>query len=127
MTPRAAACVAAVRVAAVPAAAASVACAVLCASLLFIGCAPQPKAGDPIRGLTPEQRNQFERGKIEFEKVFTPETGLGPTFNAEACAKCHESPVSGGPGEEVEIHVAAYSPEAALCDPLVQKGGFVIQ
>lgn len=95
--------------------------------LLAKACAKAPQLGDPLKGLTPEQRSQFDRGRAEFERVFTPETGLGPLFNAEACAQCHESPVSGGPGDEIEIHVSRFLPEGPACDPLVDKGGPVIQ
>ena len=99
----------------------------LCAFVGFVGCARPPKLGEPLKGLTREQRDQFERGRGEFERIFTPETGLGPAFNAAACAECHESPVSGGPGDEVETHISAFSPDGSFCDPLVQKGGPVIQ
>ncbi len=96
--------------------------------LLFIpACRKAPKLGDPLDGLTPEQLNQFNRGRAVFERVFTPETGLGPLFNEAACARCHESPVAGGPGEEVEVHASAFFPESGFCDPLIQKGGPVIQ
>lgn len=101
------------------------------AAILFIrGCPKPPEPGDPLAGLTPDQRDRFNRGRAEFERVFTPETGLGPLFNANACAECHEDPVAGGPGDEVELHVAAFreaAPEGPLCDPLVGKGGPVIQ
>jgi CxxC motif-containing protein (DUF1111 family) len=93
----------------------------------FVGCARTPDPGDPIAGLSRKERARFERGRAEFERVFTPETGLGPLFNAEACAECHESPVTGGPGDEVEIHVGAYDPELSFCDPLVHEGGPVVQ
>lgn len=99
---------------------------IFCASQLS-GCARAPTLGEPIRGLTPAERERFERGREEFERVFVPETGLGPTFNAESCAECHESPVAGGHGDEVEIHVSAFTPGARLCDPLVHRGGPVIQ
>ena len=94
---------------------------------LVIGCARTPVPGDPLAGLTKQERERFERGRVEFEKVFTPETGLGPLFNAESCAECHESPVVGGAGDEVEIHVGAFDPVLSFCDPLVLEGGPVIQ
>lgn len=98
-----------------------------CALLVATGCASMSKLGDPLEGLTREERRQFEGGRGVFARAFAPETGLGPLFNADACAKCHESPVPGGPGDEVEIHVAAFHPEASLCDALPDKGGPVIQ
>lgn len=95
--------------------------------LLSMGCSRARKLGDPLDGLTPGQRDQFVRGRVEFERVFTPETGLGPLFNAVACGECHESPVTGGPGDEVEVHVSAFLQEGPVCEPLIQKGGPVIQ
>src|ERR671919_2109296 len=94
-------------------------------SLLSIpACRKAPALGDPLGGITAEQRDQFDRGRTQFERVFTPETGLGPLFNADACAECHESPVSGGPGDEVEVHATAFL-EGGFCDPLVEMGGLV--
>jgi CxxC motif-containing protein (DUF1111 family) len=91
----------------------------------FSGCARTPDPGDPIAGLSKSERDRFERGRVEFERTFTAENGLGPLFNAESCAECHESPVVGGPGDEVEIHVGALA--ADFCDPLVHEGGPVVQ
>ena len=54
--------------------------------------------GGPLAGLTPDQLTLFTRGSAEFQRVFTPETGLGPLFNAVGCANCHEEPVVGGAG-----------------------------
>ena len=52
--------------------------------------------GDPIPGLTPEELAAFERGKVLFEKRFTPAEGLGPLYNATSCRSCHSEPVTGG-------------------------------
>jgi CxxC motif-containing protein (DUF1111 family) len=99
----------------------------LASALVPVGCARAPRLGDPINGLTRMEREQFDRGRTEFQRVFTPETGLGPVFNAEACAECHESPVPGGLGDEIETHISAFLADKSFCDPLVQKGGPVIQ
>ena len=101
---------------------------VVCGLALLAACEREPKLGDPIAGLTREQRAQFERGKEAFAEEFCTETGLGPLFNANSCAECHESPVAGGPGEEVELHMTAFSPgEEPFCNPLTEQGGPVIQ
>jgi CxxC motif-containing protein (DUF1111 family) len=76
--------------------------------------------------LTGEQRDRFRRGRAVFDSVFTPETGLGPLFNAVSCGECHEDPASGGSGDEVEIHATA-SRADGVCDPLAGQGGPVIQ
>jgi CxxC motif-containing protein (DUF1111 family) len=90
-----------------------------------VACQRPLKPGDPVRGLTRDQRDLFDRGRVVFDSVFTPETGLGPLFNSIACGECHEDPVTGGVGDEVELHASAFRPP--VCDPLVQEGGIVIQ
>src|SRR5881396_3241690 len=92
------------------------------------GCkTPQPPAlGEPLADLTPEQRAQFEDGKRIFQRVFEPKDGLGPLFNGNSCAACHETPVVGGLGDEVEVHATRFvSPD--FCDQLFDQGGPVIQ
>ena len=96
--------------------------------LLVSGCKTprEPEPGQPLAELTPKQQAQFHEGKTVFERVFTPETGLGPLFNSVSCAECHETPVAGGSGDEVEVHATRFtSPNA--CDPLFDQGGPVIQ
>src|SRR5881396_2983151 len=92
------------------------------------GCKTQqpPALGEPLAGLTPQQRAQFEEGKRVFERVFEPKDGLGPLFNGNSCAECHETPVLGGVGDEVEVHATRFSAPND-CDPLFHEGGPVIQ
>ncbi len=98
-----------------------------CVLLTLVGgCEMKPKLGDPLPGLTRDELKQFKRGQIEFERVFTPESGLGPLFNANSCNECHEDPVAGGTGDETELHVAAFL-SAGVCSDLAAKGGPVIQ
>ena len=52
--------------------------------------------GDPIPGLSEDERQSFERGRELALRRFTPETGLGPEFNLTFCGGCHEKPVLGG-------------------------------
>jgi CxxC motif-containing protein (DUF1111 family) len=94
--------------------------------LLASACARPPEPGEPLPGLDAAQRDQFERGKVIFNREFEPETGLGPLFNAKACGECHEDPVAGGVGDEVEVHATALFPDGR-CDPLADLGGFVYQ
>jgi len=50
------------------------------------GCAgeKQTQLGDPLPGLTTNQLAQFQTGKQAFQRVFTPQDGLGPLFNANS-------------------------------------------
>jgi len=94
--------------------------------------------GTPLPRLTGAQRRQFDIGRAVFQNIFTPETGLGPLFNAASCASCHEEPVVGGSGsndegegdEDVELHATAFhggTGGTAQCDALAAVGGQVIQ
>jgi CxxC motif-containing protein (DUF1111 family) len=89
-------------------------------------CPRAPEPGDPLRGLSPEELARFEQGREVFGRTFKDGTGLGPLFNADACGECHEDPVAGGVGDEVEVHVARLRADG-LCDQLVDQGGPVIQ
>ena len=88
-------------------------------------CPAPVKPGDPLRGLTAAELQRFNQGKEIFERHFTPATGLGPLFNAEACGECHEAPVLGGVGDEIEVHIAHLAD--GFCDPFADSGGPVLQ
>jgi CxxC motif-containing protein (DUF1111 family) len=100
-------------------------CGAATAAVVVAACHPLVKPGDPLPRLDAAQLARFNQGREVFDSVFTPETGLGPVFNSTGCGECHENPVAGGVGDEVELHATAFHPP--LCDPLVDEGGFVIQ
>jgi CxxC motif-containing protein (DUF1111 family) len=81
--------------------------------------------GGPLPFLTAAELQRFNRGNVVFQTVFTPATGLGPTFNDVGCAACHQSPVVGGTGEDIETHATAF--HNGVCDDLEAQGGPVIQ
>jgi CxxC motif-containing protein (DUF1111 family) len=91
--------------------------------------------GTALRRLDAAQRRQFEIGRVVFQTEFTPETGLGPLFNAVSCASCHEEPVVGAggsndpeeEGEDIETHATAFHGAGARCEDLASVGGQVIQ
>lgn len=92
---------------------------------VLAACHATTQPGDPLPGLSQDERARFEAGRTLFDSVFTPQTGLGPLFNQVACGECHEDPKAGGRGDEVEIHVAVF--KGGVCDPLADQGGPVIQ
>ncbi|MBX3354898.1 MAG: hypothetical protein KF724_04290 [Phycisphaeraceae bacterium] len=55
----------------------------------------QPKAGEPLQGLTPLEMNLFNEGRAAYLRGISPEEGLGPIFNKASCASCHTSPLGG--------------------------------
>ncbi len=61
------------------------------------------------------------RGKNLFTKMFTPEEGLGPLFNARSCATCHSEPSTGGTSslsEHFAVRVAHLDPRTGRVTPL---------
>jgi CxxC motif-containing protein (DUF1111 family) len=62
----------------------------------------QQRAGEPISGLTPAERAQFDLGKKAYTTSVTAAQGLGPAFNGRNCAACHEVPIGGWGGTTVE-------------------------
>ena len=52
--------------------------------------------GDPIPDLDSTLEASYQNGSTVLSNTFTPKTGLGPTFNADSCAGCHQMPVPGG-------------------------------
>ena len=101
-----------------------IALAVICAAACH-----KPKPGDPLAGLSAAERARFDSGRAVFDSTFTPQVGLGPLFNASGCGECHEDPVTGANGDEVEHHATVFHPEraGAMCDELADKGGPVFQ
>ena len=89
----------------------------------------RPQPGDPLRGLSAAERARFDSGRAVFDSTFTPQVGLGPLFNASGCGECHENPVTGANGDEVEHHATVFHPEraGAMCDELADRGGPVFQ
>jgi CxxC motif-containing protein (DUF1111 family) len=63
--------------------------------------------GDPVPGLTEEERALFLQGRDLYEHEFTAEEGVGPLFNARACSTCHNAPVTGG-GEIDTTHLVTH-------------------
>ena len=67
------------------------------AAILLAGCdqltTVAPPDGDvfdaPLSGLSSAELAAFARGDAEFERQFSPNTGLGPIFNDVSCATCH--------------------------------------
>ena len=55
--------------------------------------------GGAIPGISAADLAAFNRGKVMFEKRFTPAEGLGPLYNATSCVSCHSHPAVGGSSE----------------------------
>ena len=70
--------------------------------------------GSPVENLSPSGRRDFYSGFELFARLWTPEDGLGPHFNAKSCASCHAEPVVGGSGTTTETLVMLRPPSATI-------------
>src|SRR5215475_577990 len=72
-------------------------------------------------GLT--DQSMFEADREVFEEIETIEEGLGPIYNARACAECHSNPVIGGNSQISELRVGYFDGKRFVEHP----GGSLIQ
>jgi len=79
--------------------------------------------GDPRPGLTADELRRFEDGKALFDRVFAPESGLGPLFNENQCSACHTDPAPGGTGEQLVRKATRLPDGTGACDLLENRGG----
>jgi CxxC motif-containing protein (DUF1111 family) len=77
----------------------------------------------PQPGLTSDQLTTFVAGKAQFEHEFTKKEGLGPLFNARACAACHHEPSVGGTGPRYRSNFDFGLQSGGGFDPLLGAGG----
>ena len=85
----------------------------------------QPKMGDVILGLTADQLNDFMVGKTAYGLNLEEFEGLGPAFNKENCAGCHNNPI-GGAGTATVTRFGT-STKGGGFDPLESLGGSLLQ
>jgi CxxC motif-containing protein (DUF1111 family) len=78
--------------------------------------------GDPLSGLTTEERAAFDHGAEVFGHLFTPAEGLGPRFNENSCDACHTFPADGGTGE-TNVRRVSTTLADGRCDPLDELSG----
>ncbi|HEX5054285.1 MAG TPA: di-heme oxidoredictase family protein [Planctomycetota bacterium] len=87
--------------------------------------APQPKMGAPLNGLSASQLQRFQAGRVDFTHTFQASEGLGPTFNQQSCASCHNNPI-GGPGSIEVTRFGFFDPLNGF-DPMTSLGGTLLQ
>ena len=79
--------------------------------------------GTPLPGLSASDSARFFAGLALFNKVYTPDEGLGPAFNENQCSACHTVPAVGGTTGFERIVKATRDSGAGACDPLSREGG----
>ena len=77
--------------------------------------------GQPLPGLTQDERARFEVGRAAFERSHSIAGGLGPVFNDTACNRCHNKRGVGGAGIQSARLVGRV--DGLSYDPLLGEGG----
>lgn len=85
----------------------------------------QTNFGEPLPGLTADELNRFQAGKVAFEEVEGVADGVGPVFNRDSCVACHDNQATGGGSAIVSTRIGTQINRQF--DPLLQRGGPVIQ
>jgi CxxC motif-containing protein (DUF1111 family) len=65
----------------------------------------------------------FNDGRFVFEEVETPELGLGPVYNGQSCAACHQNVVTGG-ASQIAVQRTGHTEDDMFFESL---GGSLIQ
>ncbi|MEC8101896.1 MAG: di-heme oxidoredictase family protein, partial [Planctomycetota bacterium] len=85
----------------------------------------QPRMGDPISGLDAAYTARFEAGAQLYSTSLIAEDGLGPIFNKQSCANCHNNPV-GGHGSQTVIRFGMEDKKEGFIE-LEEYGGSLLQ
>ena len=95
------------------------------AAMVLLGATARAEFGDPVGGLTIDELARFTAGRDTFEEVETVADGLGPVFNGDSCAACHNVGGTGGGSTLVETRFGKTT--AGAFDPMTSHGGSLIQ
>jgi Tol biopolymer transport system component/CxxC motif-containing protein (DUF1111 family) len=80
--------------------------------------------GFELQGTDPTVPGTFVGDMAVFEKRDTKETGLGPVYNAQSCAECHQNKATGGVSQILEIRAGHSGPDGSF---VPAPGGSLIQ
>ncbi len=94
-------------------------------AVLSMGQGRPSKLGDPLPRLSRDERARFLAGLASFQVVDTVATGLGPVFNDNACAACHNTGAIGGGNTRLETRFGRLVNGAF--DPMAEFGGSLMQ
>jgi len=95
------------------------------AAMVLLGATARAEFGDPVGSLTVDELARFTAGRDVFEEVETVADGLGPVFNGDSCAACHNVGATGGGSTLVETRFGKTT--AGAFDPMTSHGGSLIQ
>ena len=72
-------------------------------------------------GIVEPAGDRFALDQQAFETTHDASTGLGPVFNARACADCHQNPVSGAASQFTELRVGHLDRNGNFVNPTIPK------
>src|SRR5581483_2320566 len=78
---------------------------------------PQPPTFS--NGLPEPPGDAFVVDQEQFERPHDPTNGLGPVFNANACASCHQNNVTGAASQVTELRVGHADANGNFLNPTV--------
>src|ERR1700731_1476491 len=78
-----------------------------------------PGSRSVSNGIAEPAGDSFALDQQIFELTHDVNTGLGPVFNARACADCHQNPVSGGASQFTELRVGHTDANGNFVNPTV--------
>ena len=70
-------------------------------------------------GIVEPAGDTFALDQQAFETTHDASTGLGPVFNARACADCHQNPVSGAASQFTELRVGHLDTNGNFVNPTI--------
>jgi len=70
-------------------------------------------------GIPEPPGDTFALDQQRFERRNGVDDGLGPVFNATACADCHQNPVTGGPSQITEIRAGHLDATGTFVNPTI--------
>jgi CxxC motif-containing protein (DUF1111 family) len=79
----------------------------------------QPGSQSVSNGIAEPPGDTFALDQAQFERRHDPSTGLGPVFNATACAECHENGVTGAASQFPELRAGHKDANGNFVNPTI--------
>ena len=78
-----------------------------------------PGSQSKSNGIAEPAGDTYALDQLAFETAHDASTGLGPVFNARACADCHQNPVSGAASQFTELRVGHLDANGNFVNPTI--------
>jgi CxxC motif-containing protein (DUF1111 family) len=78
-----------------------------------------PGSKSSSNGIAEPPGDSYARDQQIYETLHDVTTGLGPLYNARACADCHQNPVSGGASQFTELRIGHRDASGNFVNPTI--------